>query len=319
MNPTIALYQGFPDFHYELIMHALEFCIQRNYPFSIFVHHNSISVQYKNALEQVFKRSLPWHHVNEFAPIDFDAIFLLTDDDPTFHEWDPCIHKMICIDHYYVIRNPRPFAARIATRVFQNRPEAPHVLSICDAISFEDKMEIVQASNKIHIMTLGSGTIPPDKTVLQELFGNDFEQKIELHIVTRTFALAPTAPQEFADCPNIHLYHNATPDECFDLLRKCTFVLCYALHEHHTWHSVSGAMFMAYMFGCKMIMPDEWQDVFQLDSAVTYGGRHVPNRFVDVYSNETQSLVDVFEERTALINKRNALFDAAVTQCLQNA
>jgi len=319
-----AIYQGLSHHHYELIMHALEYCLKNNMKTSIYTHTNMTSQAYRQSFDAIFDdRNTTWKDLHTFNPDHYEVIFLVTDDDPSFCHWGAA-HKTICIDHYHLIRTHQPFAFRINTRRFPNRPNDPYVLSVCRApVPSVAKKQNYIANNPIRIMTLGGSTAPPCPDVLDRLFGPDHRAKsIEFHFVSRHFNLYPNFYEVYKNTPNVHIYTDLPPEACFDLLRKCNYLLCYPMRPDYITDAVSGAIFMAYMFMCKLIIPESWQNnVHDFTSAILFSEINPSHSPIDVTSSHHLDLHPVAEERERIISQRDALFDDAIRriQCLDTS
>lgn len=311
---NVAIYQGFPFFHYEMIPFAVDYCISKGYEFTVYVHVNAISYAYNIAYDSFFGRTLSWKDINTFRPDNHDVILLLTDDDRTIHHTDESIRKTICIDHFYVVRDNHPYPVRINTRMFMNRHIDPYIRCLSKGIGLHEKKQILRQHEKIHIVSVGGGTYAHHPKVLDMIFGKDHGNHIEFHFIDRSFSLYPTVQEDFASYNNVHFYQNIPPQEIFKILENSTYMLCNNIWEPHVHRICSGCISMAYTFCCRLLVSDSWKSAYGFQSAVSFGEGCPKDSYkrIDIKDPMLLELADVDVERTVLLTHRDQVLDEAI-------
>ncbi len=299
----IAIIQGFQDFHHEMLGYVIEYCIQRTSQilFDVYVTQSRISETYEKLFNTIFGIDITWKPIQSLHDDDYDYIVLLTDDDNSYSKLESISHKVICIDHTNVIRRKDPLHARIGTRHFPKRNQNEWALPVFTGLSLITKKDyLVSNRGKVHVCCVGVSNIPTTHSELHDWFG-DSTLHVEFHFVARTIH----SRHMFYNCPNIHLYENCEPDIYFEILRKCVFVLCANSDIDYEEDMMSGALPIAFTFGCKLIIPPPWQANLQFKSALTYS----IDKKLDLTDKSYHSLEPVFEELGELTNHRNSVFD----------
>jgi len=302
----IAIIQGFADFHYEMIGYVLEYCLlrkqQNETDFDIFVTHSAISAKYEQLFNNIFETEISWKHVSSLDHEQYDVVILLTDDDKSYSKIDSILEKVICIDHTNVIRRPGPLLARVGTRSFPKRDNTNDwALPVFIGLSIDEKTKFLEANNsKIHVCCIGVSNIPFHPIELYNWFGDSASQ-VEFHFVARTVH----SKHMYRNCPNVHIYENCDPEVYFEVLRKSTYVLCANCDVDYEEDMMTGALPIAFTFGCKLILPPSWQRHFHFKSALTYD----VNNKIDLTDKTHHTLDPIFEEMIELLDHRNKTFD----------
>jgi hypothetical protein len=301
---NIALYHGLHDIHFEMLGYFIEYIKYSNISINIYaIANNATGIEWKKYYEEIFNKPLKWNDPSLFNPSNYDLIILLTDDDKSFNEaWleEFGNKKVICIDHCGLIRRNN-VKFRIGTRFFNRRPNTPWVLPCYYGINKLKKYEILYnqeiENNKIKILCIGIQNRPPNIEFLTNLFEN-FED-IEFHIIARFFN------SNYNTCKNIITYEMCPTDIMFNLAKKSNYILCIdnPLNPFPIANSMSGAIPIAFSFGCQLILPYSWQQCYNFKSSIFY------KDITKIKLSHTTNLDCIYNELYDLILHRNKLFD----------
>ena len=300
----IALIQGFADFHFEMLGYVIEYCLIRkdHIRFDVFITPSTTSSTYESVFNNVFSIDMTWKAISDLNHENYDFIFLLTDDDYHYKKLDSIAEKVIIVDHASYIRRHGNFLQRIGTR---KRGEYLEVLPVFNGISQVEKMNFNKENGgDIHVCCIGVSNIPNNPIELIQWFGHSFA-KVQFHFIARRFVCRDA----FRNIQNVHFHENTDPFTYFNLLRKSSYVLCANTDMDYEKNLMSGALPIAFTFGCKLIIPPSWQKHLQYKSALTYNF----NTCIDLTCPDVLSLDPVFEELVTLLAHRNETFDHILT------
>jgi hypothetical protein len=101
---ALAIFNSFP-FHYEMFGFILNFAKRNDYTVDIFTNFD-MSLGWIEFYKNMFEDVVTFFHFNEYSKTNkYVLTFVTTDDDINFKpEW--VNNKVICLNHYYKIRNP---------------------------------------------------------------------------------------------------------------------------------------------------------------------------------------------------------------------
>ena len=312
---NIALYHGLYDIHFEMLGYFIEYIKYSNISINIYCRSNNISGQeWKEYYENIFNINLNWIDPCLFNPNNYDLIILLTDDDKSFkEEWleEFGEKKVICIDHCGLIRRNNVML-RIGTRFFNRRPNTLWALPCYYGISKTNKKEILNlncseliigkksleiSNNKIKILCIGIQNRPPNIEFLYNLFENFKE--LEFHIIARFF------DTNYNSYKNIYTYELCPTNIMFDLAKKSNYILCIdnPLNPFPIANSISGAIPIAFSYGCQLIIPYTWHQCYNFKSSIFYN----ENTKLTLMNNCNLDII--YNELYDLVLHRNKLFD----------
>ena len=295
----VAIFQGWDIRHFEMLGYILDFC----YKFSLeFVLFSPEFKDWKPYYDKVFNKDIEWKVISEFRPMEFDYIFLVTDDDPFFKdEWvEESPNKIICIDHWTgKIRRENVLVhvnTRYATKynnMFWALPTYPVIKTV------EDKQQIISTNKRIQVVCIGYNSTPKSSDNLRGIFTN-FDE-IDFHIVNHYIHY------RYDDVINIKEYVDASVEVMTDLLRKADYVLCLQNNNQKDYihDTMSAAIPLAFNFGCRLIMPASWKDSYKYTSPIQYTYSETTLTLTSINSHAIQN---VLQERDRLIAYRNVVF-----------
>ena len=331
----IALFQGLVVIHNEMIGYIIEYLINSKYDFDIYAHvdftlyNNDKTIveivykiidnniicdlcsEWKLYYETFFLQSLKWYAPLTFNPELYDLIFVLTDDDSAFHdEWlNNYGHKIILIEHHNKIRRPQNIFNRIGVRFFNSRPLLKWILPCYNGISINNKQQI--QNNKINVSCVGTQNIPPSVEFLRLLF-NNFDD-ITFHIIAYDIK-----NDLIAD--NIKLYPLCTTVKMFEVIKLSQYIL-FIHHQTNGCDSckMSGAIPIAFSYGCQIIIPELWQQYYSFKSAITYKDNYIQNNGLTKLTLSLNTQLElVYNELYEMINHKNIVLDNIIYQYCQN-
>ena len=308
----IALYHGFSEIHFEMLGYFIEYIKHSNININIYALCNDIGLSWKEHYDNTFKTNLNWNNPSYFNPYIYDLIILLTDDDKSFKE-DWLIEfgdkKVICIDHCGLIRRNNVME-RIGTRFFARRPNTNWALPCYYGISKYDKYNLLKNNISINICCIGIQNRPRYIDFLKTLFKN-FEQ-IQFHLIARFF------DNKFDDYNNIHIYEKCPTNIMFNLIKQSNYILCID-NDKNTFpiaDSISGAIPLAFSYGCNLIIPYVWNQYYNFKSCITYNDPFIQKNGItelDLFNDDyTNNLDNIYDELYKLILHRNKLFDSLI-------
>jgi hypothetical protein len=294
----VAIVQGF-EFHYEMILYAIEFCATNNIEFDLYVNktdeHKWLATDFFKIIN-IFKKI-------SFSHEEYDRVLLLTDDDWTIPDVDCewARTKLVCIDHFFKVR--RHFVrARICTRPFNlERPQAEWALPVFNGISTQDKLTLLSKQNQVRVACVGNTCMPPP-SVMKKYFP-DF-LNTEFNMIARCI-LQQHLYKEYS---NIKIHVNASADLLIRILKESDYVMFFPLRDVYLNQMMSGAFPLAISYLCRLIVPREIVNQYNgaLASALTYDIAHEAR---DLCETNVEAVAN---DREFLIARRNRVFKAAL-------
>lgn len=307
----IALYHN-QMIHYEILGYMVEYCLNNNYDVDIYtIYTDDYSKTWIQWYNNLYENKINWiESLKIKEEIEYDVIVLVSDDNYNFEYVDEkYYHKMICIDHWYLNRNPK-LKYHIGLRKVFSRNMLPYTIPCYNIISEEDKREIVEKDNKIKVIFLGRFNIPNSLTFL--LF--DKIDSIEFHIVRRKEGEPYFG--YLKDMPNVYFHYNLETNELMDLMKKSHYVFLMPVYiEGYQQHKLSSIIPLAYSTLCQCIIPNSWNQHLKLKSVIEYDDLKylTPDRQIDLDINQFKSsLNEISKEREDLINQNKEVLDCGV-------
>lgn len=202
-------------------------------------------------------------HPDDIHKSTDDAIFLVTDDDPSLSiEWKQSnARRLICINHCSTYRIPG-LRYYIGTRYFCNSPSMKWALPCWNIVDMQDKLKSVKQHDdgQVHLAFVGSGNIPYTYDDITKHFNN--ADGITFHIINRNI------PSKLSKT-NIHYYENTDVFTMISVLSACHFVFCDPTHPLQTAKEkdvMSAAVPLAFGTRCVLIMSKSWANFYCLRS-----------------------------------------------------
>jgi hypothetical protein len=312
----VAIFQGFLGGHYEMIGHAVDYCIARGYDFEVFTitqgcedasfvhdvkkrtnytigeldidHWAKHDVMWRAAFDAIFPGKIVWRDVYEFNPDNFTKTINLTSDYSLWNSDFDLRTDVISILHN---RHAPRTRQSICVRDF-GLPGIPYALPVFNMVSLETKSKF--RSERVSVLIIGEAVNSTPQWFLKLIFKNFSE--IDFHYINKIIITARDS------CPNI-FYHASVPATDFiDLLLKSHYILGDPGNENYYRECMSSVMLNAYSCGARLLVRDTWE----------YPDLKTPLRynFDSRLTLEPPDLESIFAERDALITHRNAVYDA---------
>ena len=301
----IAIFNGF-TFHYEMFGYIIYYCKYKGYELTVFKpnrndqdqgyigfynqHYGSYRVTYKDI--GLFENE---KHV-------FDAIFLVTDDDPHFDTGNRIINeKTICIDHSYRIRSPI-FSKRIAVRPFAAGYYRDWALPMYPILDISQKMQKKHASSdEIHITLLGDSVMPYHVGILNRI---EKPKKIVIHAISRFMS-----PDKFNGIRSdiaLHVYRNISTDELFSIMYTSDYCITDLTEsKNYVDEVMSGSIPLAFSTLTPLILSKQSNSYYRFKNVIEYD----KCTDEDIHLHEIDmNLLE--QEREDFIQKNHRLFDA---------
>ena len=301
MNKKIAIFQGYPRIHFEMLGYAIEYCITLGFNYNIYANK---FMDWKEFYEKNFNINKEWKRPDDFNPDNYDYIFLITDDDPFFSDlWiRRCgIQKVICIDHMVATTRREDVIKHISTRFSKMYPMEICALPTYTIINTPiEKNNIILKTDKINVVCIGYNSMPHSSEQLRKIFSN-FDDII-FHVIYHRILYI------YDDCKNILTYQDCPVNKMFDILSNSDYVL--ALENNHEKDFINVVMSAmvpkSFNVLCPLIIPNSWKDAYDFKSSIAYDIKDYSHIYLQKPSLET--INQVFNERTKLIEHRNTVF-----------
>jgi len=299
---NIAVYHGFKIIHYEMLGYIIEYFLKSKINIDVFADTSLINdLEWEEYYNKLFNINLKWLNCDKFNPENYQYIILITDDDYSFkEEWliKYGKNKVIIIDHSANIRRAENnVLARIGTRFFSKRPSCDWSLPCYYGITKIQKKNIIITNDKINVMCIGIQNRPPSITFLKKLFVNFND--IIFHIISRNIE------DIYKACENIKTYLYCPTKIMFELVKKSNYILCIdnPNNSEPIANSMSGAIPIAFSYGCKLLIPSSWQKHYNFKSIIEYK----EDTSLSLSNNIDLDLI--YNELYYLISHRNKVFD----------
>lgn len=316
INKTkIAIYQGL-FFHYEMLGYLLDYFVGTKNSVDIYCPENNDGNEWKTFYESLFKIKFNFLVPTTINPDNYDLIFLVTDDDPTFkQEWLDKYgeKKVICIDHTVCIRRSPENMLRIGTRFFHLRPKCLWALPVYNYVNKFEKIKCLEQTNKINVVCMGQ-TKPLSGEFLQKLIVNF--NSIDFHIVSRKIE------PKYKNFSNIKTYENCSTAQMMNLIKYAHYMICFESPTNldPRSNSISGSIPLAFDSGCQLIIPKSFQYYYNFKSVITYEDALLQENDSTPQLILTQQidLDKIYSEAYELIHHKNHTFEHILETKLGN-
>lgn len=296
----IAAYNGF-SFHYEMYGYILDYCKSRNYSLTIYAdNENDLGyIDFYKALFDVDLKSISRFQEERY---DYDAIFLLTDDDFSFPTDDAKINrKTICIDHFHEIRNPA-FETHVSTRPFAS--ERAWALPTYPILTSREKN--VDEEEDVIVM-LGHNPNGYNKNVLQRLVSR---RKLRLIVISRnnesTITGLPYPVEYYSDLSTRELIH---------ILRRASYVITdLTNHKNYSQELMSGSIPLAFSTLTPLIMSKATNEYYKFQNVIEF----VDGSTQDIVLKDID-IVALEKERDELVLHNYTVFDNIINRFVNEA
>lgn len=289
----LCIFNSLP-LHYEMFAHVLDYCKTKNLDIDVYTiktnNHGWLDYYEKNY------NIVSWYPISFFNPDAYDYTFLLTDDDSGFNPYWNTSSKIIITEHDGKRQLEVNAYRRHQTRKFNSRipPSDPDtwIMPVWNNRLFEkyDRLTVLSignASNGINLNTL---------------FTNVAE--IEFILVDRNM-----------DCSNssdkVKKYNQLDTTLLIEYASKAHYILFWPTTQfsmNHMEHSMSGSLPLGYSVGTKILVPETFLKPLALKGLVG-----IPeNR--PILLEKPIDMLDFMNERDALIERRNRIFDITFYQ-----
>lgn len=311
-------------FHYEMFGYIIDFCKKYNHHLDILTGEtNSLGILswyesfFKYPYLQFLKKiQTDTKDIQNEKGESYDYIIYTTDDDMWVDIINSIIdinetniyNKSICIEHSFQLRNPFCYH-RIGIRNFIKR-NIDYVYPCYPVIDYFEKKKYLSKSNTINI------TIIARLDKLKDL-NTDYKKimKLNKHILVNHICYCESENKEYyqqlidklfesiGTSENIFFHHNLLYEDIDTILKYTHYVYIPEYKESCKYDKTTGAIQLAFNYGCKIIFPEEgYKDAYQLSSPLEYISSP-PVRL------NKEPHKDVFDERNKLIKKRDNIFD----------
>ena len=285
--------------HYEMFGYIIEYCKKYNHTLDIKTRIVNVdngtsdlgmlywySVKFENSFKIVEKINL----------YDYDYIFLPTDDDLTIISEllelkdDTIFDRLIVIDNDFDFRNLWT-KHHISTRYHPKRPLVPYALPCYRVIKKKEKKEIISKVANINIALIAPEIFDRD---LEHIL-NKYKSQVKIYQINYKIK---SISDKYKDI--VRPYEKLEQGYLEYILNSCQYILIPSNINIRKFF-MSGAMALAYNYGCRLILPDGWKDDFKMDMAISN------NENIELF--RVNMLDDIFEERERIILKRDKLFN----------
>lgn len=295
---NIIAYNGLP-FHYEMFGYVIDYCKARNARLTIYSESKN-----ENGWFDLYKTMFSDYPVTiknyrDFEPSVCDnsnALFLLTDEDYTFkNEWFTIIKiPIITIDHLDSLRRSNsPF--NIGTRPFPARQYLPYVIPTFNLKDANDKKRMI--SKHKNFVIIGGQDNSTDMKILKIIINSNPEAQV--HVIGRKI------DKRISSFPNVIVHQNCDATTMYELCYKSQYILlCKSLDSQYYKKIMSGSIPIAFNTGCMLVIPEEFNTLYNFSSALTYNQSDK-----NIVLPLDVDIDKVYAERHKLIQHRDMIFN----------
>jgi FkbM family methyltransferase len=254
----IAIFNSFP-FHYEMFGYILNYAQNNNYLVDVYTNSTN-DLGWIDFYKNYFKNTVTFFDFKEYSNIKlYKHVFVTTDDDHEFKtEW--ITDNVICINHYYKIRNPN-FKHYINVANFKDS-------NIDYAISC---YPIIDASQKITnntVTIVGGATFAKwNYNTINRLTSKN---NIVLNIITRNPELVDL--NQINSNFTVNLFGNVNTNKMVDILTNTTYIL--SNYNDNMYHNLalgsSGSTALSFSTLCKLIIDKTTNSWFKIQNAIEF-------------------------------------------------
>ena len=114
---------------------------------------------------------------------------------------------------------------------------------------------------------------------------------------------------DYEGCNFVQAYPNIKTSKMFDILKICSYVICFDIKDKdYTNNTLSGAIPLAYSCLCRLVIPQNWNNEYKFQSALTYDS--INSEQIHVENLSKDSVKQVSDELDTLLQRRNDIFDS---------
>lgn len=285
---TLAIFNSF-SFHYEMFGFILNFAKRNDYAVDIYTNFD-MSLGWIEFYKNMFQDVVTFFHFNGYSKTNkYVLTFVTTDDDPNFKtEW--INNNVICLNHYYKIRNPN-YNHYLNIANFICSP-LEYVIPCYSLIQKEEK-DVKQ----IEICVIGGGNIYTNNYhIINRMTANS---PITINVIGRNINY--NSISQLSSNFTVNIYEALDTTEMFNLLKKASYILInYNTNEdHNNGKSSSGSIQVAISSLCKVIISHGTNRIFKIKNALEFDLNSNEIIFLDAISDFTE----IQKERDEYIDK----------------
>ena len=287
-NNKIGIFNSFP-FHYEMFGFILNYAQNNNYKVDIFTNQINTLGWFDFYKENFNNFNIIDFNIFQGNTSDYFLYFLSTDDDPAFKsEWKS--DNVICLNHYYKIRNPN-FKHYLNVANFKDS-SLEYSYPCYPLINYQDKIQdttvCIVGGNIYHIN---------NNYILDKLYS---KHKIKLNIFTRKICNTNISNIDINKF-DINFIENIETSQMIKILKQSSYVLInYNNNDHHNKGiSGSGSLQLALSTLCKPIIINTANQYLQIQNALEFNIDS--NELIDLDEEINFNLLQ--EERSKYIDK----------------
>jgi len=297
----IAIYSSFKEMHCECLGYLIEYLKYFNFEIDFYLYiTDKIEKNWIILYEKLFNINIKLYSPKKFKNI-YNYVFLVTDDDREFID-KKNNKNIICINHNYKIRRENVYKY-INTRFFPYSIIKEWAFPSYIGINKKEKLKLLDNNmltfnNKIIILLLGSRHVPKSIEILKKLFIN-FDDIIFI-IISR---FIKNNNIKFEEYENIIIYEYCEVDKMINILKYTNYILCFNYEKTYINETISGCLPLAFSYGCQLIIPKEWELIYNFKSCIIYD----ENTKLNLLKKTNLDLI--YEENESLINYRNNILN----------
>lgn len=314
----IALYHN-TDIHHEMLGYLIEYCNTAGHKLHIYFAFDDKSAKdWINYYNIYFENSFGW--INKWKILDevnYDTIFLITDDNLQFPFIDPkYYHKIVCIDHWHINRRPE-IEYHIGVRRLIDRPNLPYAIPTYNIILPEEKKYLMKSVSRIQVLFVGRFNIPTSTTFQ---FFDNFDE-IDFHIVR--LKKDEDLFKYLIKTPNMYFHYDMKIDELINLMKKSHYVFLMPSYvEGYVQYKLSSLIPQSFSTLCQVILPQTWNQQLKLKSVIEYNDHQYlrPNKEIKLDISNFDKVIDnLYQERCEIIQHNKTVLDNAINTIIQKS
>lgn len=270
----IAIYNN--STNYILLGFLLDYFITSKTDYIIYSLLDQKLIEWNVYYEQIFGITIKYNDINLFDINNFDLVYLLSKDDSLLNSPENQ-HKIIYFDNENIDCN---ILMKIDYRFNIIRPFNNWLMPCYKGILQYEKEQLINNITRKRIICINENIQNIEQ--LEILFDN-FEE-IDFYIFGSTIDTRKKLYQ------NINIYEIYSPLLLIHLLKKGTHILCLDNKQIENT-KITDSIFLAYIFGCQLIIPKYWNLFYDLKSVITYTDKIIIDYNINLVYNEINSLV----------------------------
>jgi hypothetical protein len=296
----VAIFNGF-NFHYEMFGFALDYCFSRGIT-PILHTPTDASYGWFEEYAARFEKTLDIRPPESYTPSDYDAVFVLTDDDNRYlKRWRSAkaCPRVLFFEHYARRHIMAYTTVHIPLRYYSCRAGADP-----DAWMFpvwNPRATVTPADDGVvRVVSIGNNC-PLTPEELAPWFYS-LRGSIEFTFINRIHAPTMLDPAKWAEYPNIRICLNIPTSAMLSAVEHTDWLLMLPRNDIQKHDSISAIIPLAYSFRKPLLVAADWVDTYGMQGGLVALD---PTRPLEKPDAACMAALDA--QREALFARRDAI------------